>query len=188
MGNKDVYGLCDGNVAYQLHFIVAIEKEWLAPLKYFGVYDDTDYSAITWLGNKYDQEELLFAQLRDDLADRILNAWLEHRQTRTLAFCSSIKQADFLSNYFNHNGYRTISLNSKNKNISRKEAIQKLTNQEIDIIFTVDLFNEGVDIPSVDTLLFARPTESLTIFTQQVGRGLRLHDGKEYCHIIDFDR
>ncbi|WLD94462.1 DEAD/DEAH box helicase family protein [Alkalihalobacillus sp. AL-G] len=185
MDNKDVYGICDGNVAYQLHFIEAIEKDWLTPFKYYGVYDDTDYSAITWLGNKYDQEELLIAQFRDDLAQRMLEAWCKHRQTRTLGFCSSIRQANFLSNYFKKQGYRTISLHSKTIEMSREEAIHKLTNKQLDIIFTVDLFNEGVDIPSIDTLLFARPTESLTVFTQQVGRGLRLHEGKKYCHIID---
>ncbi|MEQ6389228.1 DEAD/DEAH box helicase family protein [Bacillaceae bacterium S4-13-58] len=185
MDGKDVYAICDGNVAFQMHFIEAIEKGWLAPFHYYGVYDDTDYSQITWLGSKYDQGELLAAQLREDLAQTILEGWEKHKQSRTLAFCSSIKQAQFLSNHFNQNGYHTISLTSGTVDISRDEAIQKLENGELDVIFTVDLFNEGVDIPPVDTLLFARPTESLTVFTQQVGRGLRLHNEKTHCNIID---
>ena len=185
MDNKDVYGICDGNVAYQMHFIEAIQNDWLTPFRYFGVYDETDYSKVTWLGNKYDQEELLAAQVKDEVADKILSAWLEHKQSRSLGFCSSIVQANFLTEYFNNKGYKAISLHSKSRDYSRKDAIDALTNGDVDIIFTVDLFNEGVDIPPVDTLLFARPTESLTIFTQQVGRGLRLFNGKEYCNIID---
>jgi superfamily II DNA or RNA helicase len=183
--NKDVYALCDGNVAFRLDFIDAIRQKWLAPFTYFGVYDDTDYNQITWLGNRYDEEELLTAQLRNELAEKILNAWKEKKQTRTLGFCSSIKQANFLSNYFNHHGYQTVSLHSQQQGMSRKRVISQLSKGEIDVIFTVDLFNEGVDIPTVDTLLFVRPTESLTVFTQQIGRGLRLAPGKEVCVIID---
>lgn len=183
--NKDVYAICEGNVAFRLDFLDAINRQWLSPFKYFGVYDDTDYSQITWLGNRYDEEELLQAQLREELALKVLRSWENNKQTKTLGFCSSIRQADFLSRYFNKHGYETVSLHSQQNNISRSIAISKLTNGEIDIIFTVDLFNEGVDIPAVDTLLFIRPTESLTVFTQQIGRGLRLHPGKEKCVIID---
>jgi superfamily II DNA or RNA helicase/HKD family nuclease len=183
--NKDVYAICDGNVAFRLDFLDAIERKWLAPFKYYGVYDDTDYSQITWLGTRYDEEELLQAQLREDHAEKILRVWEDKKQTRTLGFCSSIKQANFLSTFFNQHGYRTVSLHSQQVGISRKTAIQQLNRGELDVIFTVDLFNEGVDIPAVDTLLFVRPTESLTVFTQQIGRGLRLHDGKETCVIID---
>ncbi|NWQ43317.1 DEAD/DEAH box helicase family protein [Bacillus sp. EB106-08-02-XG196] len=183
--NKDVYALCDGNVAFRLDFLEAINRHWLAPFTYYGVYDDTDYSQITWLGNRYAEEELLQVQLREDLAQEILKAWEDKKQNRTLGFCSSIKQADYLSNYFNKHGYHTVSLHSQQTGISRNLAISQLAKGELDIIFTVDLFNEGVDIPAVDTLLFVRPTESLTVFTQQVGRGLRLHSNKEKCVIID---
>jgi len=183
--NKDVYALCDGNVAFRLDFLEAIERKWLAPFQYYGVYDDTDYRQITWLGTRYDEAELLRAQLREDLAAKIINAWEERKQTRTIGFCSSIKQANFLSSYFNQHGYKTVSLHSQQIGVNRATAIPQLEKGELDVIFTVDLFNEGVDIPAVDTLLFVRPTESLTVFTQQIGRGLRLHEGKEYCTIID---
>ncbi len=183
--NKDVYAICDGNVAFRLDFLDAIQRKWLAPFKYFGVYDDTDYSRITWLGNRYDEEELLQLQLRDEMAEKILQAWIDKKQTRTIGFCSSIRQANFLSNYFNSKGFKTVALHSKQVEMGRQDAIQGLTNGEMDVIFTVDLFNEGVDIPSVDTLLFVRPTESLTVFTQQIGRGLRLHDSKSHCAVID---
>ncbi|MGG3802676.1 DEAD/DEAH box helicase family protein [Metabacillus fastidiosus] len=183
--NKDVYSICNGNVAYRIDFLEAIEKDWLAPFQYYGVFDDTDYSEITWLGTRYDEEELSQVQLKDEMAEKILKVWEKYKQTRTIVFCSSIRQAMFLAEYFNQNGYQTISLHSKQNEYRREDVITFLENGEIDAIFTVDLFNEGVDIPSVDTLLFVRPTESLTVFTQQVGRGLRLYSEKEYCVIID---
>ncbi|MDQ0216132.1 superfamily II DNA or RNA helicase/HKD family nuclease [Oikeobacillus pervagus] len=182
---KDVYAICDGNIAYRIDFIEAVQRGWLAPFHYYGVYDDTDYSQIRWLGSKYDQEQLLQAQLKEEMAQKILLAWEEHKQTRSLIFCSSIRQANFLSQFFNRSGYQTVSLHSKQQDIGRKEAINQLEEKKLDAIFTVDLFNEGIDIPSVDTILFARPTESLTVFTQQIGRGLRLHSSKSHCVIID---
>lgn len=185
MDGKDVYAICDGNVAYQLHFIEAIQKGWLCPFHYYGVYDATDYSQLTWLGTKYDESELLEVQLCEDVAIGIYEAWMRHKQTRTIAFCSSIMQANFLSDYFGGQGVASLSLHSDTRSMTRPEAIRRLESEELQVIFTVDLFNEGTDIPSVDTLLFVRPTQSLTIFTQQVGRGLRLHEGKQACVIID---
>ncbi|MFC5648612.1 DEAD/DEAH box helicase family protein [Paenibacillus solisilvae] len=185
MDGKDVFALCGGNVAFQLHFLEAIKRQWLCPFRYYGVYDETDYTAISWIGSRYDEEELLAAQLRDEMAETIFNAWKQHKQTRTIAFCSSIRQANFLTSYFIQQGIPCLSLHSRTTEMSRSEAINKLTRGSMEVIFTVDLFNEGVDIPAVDTLLFVRPTESLTIFTQQIGRGLRLHMGKAYCTIID---
>lgn len=185
MDGKDVYALCDGNVAYQIHFIEAIRRGWLSPFQYFGVYDETDYSTIRWLGTHYDDEQLTAAQLKQTLAGKIYDAWIEHKQTRTISFCSSIRQADFLAVYFQDRGVSAVSLHSGTVGMTREEAITRLTRGDIEVIFTVDLFNEGVDIPSVDTLLFVRPTESLTVFTQQVGRGLRLSEQKSHCTIID---
>lgn len=185
MDGKDVYAICDGNVAYQLHFIEAIQRQWLAPFRYYGIYDETDYSKITWLGTRYDPTELLAVQINEQRAEKVIRAWEKYKQTRTLSFCSSIQQAQFLSTYFNDQGYKTLALHSQTIHISRQEAIRQLERREIEVIFTVDLFNEGIDIPSVDTLLFIRPTESLTVFTQQMGRGLRLAPGKEHCVIID---
>ncbi|MFD3260749.1 DEAD/DEAH box helicase family protein [Paenibacillus lentus] len=185
MDGKDVYALCDGNVAYQMHFIEAIRRQWLAPFQYYGVFDETDYSAIRWLGTRYDEEQLLSAQLQESQAERIYEAWMKNKQTRTIAFCSSIRQADFLADAFHRRGISVLSLHSRTVEMSRAEAISRLSEGRLEVIFTVDLFNEGTDIPSVDTLLFVRPTESLTVFTQQVGRGLRLSEGKTHCVIID---
>ena len=160
MDGKDVYALCDGNVAYQIHFIEAIRRGWLFPFQYYGVYDDTDYSSIRWLGTHYDDEQLTAAQLRESLADNIYDAWNEHKQTRTIGFCSSIRQADFLTGYFQDKGVAAVSLHSGAIGMTRGEAIDRLDRGDLEIIFTVDLFNEGVDIPSVDTLLFC-PTDRI---------------------------
>ncbi len=185
MDGRDVYALCDGNVAYQMHFIEAITRGWLSPFRYYGIYDDTDYSQITWLGSRYEEQELLDTQLRRDRAELVWKAWSDHKQSRSLGFCSSIRQADFLTEFFMEQGVRALSLHSRTSGMTRPNAIRALTDGELDIIFTVDLFNEGVDIPGVDTLLFVRPTESLTVFTQQMGRGLRLAEGKTHCVIVD---
>ncbi|GKV65195.1 MULTISPECIES: DEAD/DEAH box helicase family protein [unclassified Sporosarcina] len=185
LDNKDVYSLCDGNEAISIHFLDAIRKNWLSPFIYHGVLDETDYSQLKWRNNRYDEEELLRLQLRESYAEAVLNAWKEHKQSRTIGFCSSIRQAVFLSDYFKEAGYRSLALHGTIDRHTRTTAKEKLESGELDIIFTVDLFNEGIDIPSVDTLLFARPTESLTVFTQQIGRGLRIADGKSHCVIID---
>ncbi|SDG74703.1 PLD-like domain-containing protein [Planococcus glaciei] len=186
MDNKDVYALCDGNVAISVHFLDAIERNWLAPFNYYGVYDDTDYSAIPWRGTRYDEQELLQVQLREDFAQKIFDEWKRYKQTRTIVFCSSVKQAVYMSNFFRHQGTSSIALHGESHPEERKTARTKLDSGELEIIFTVDLFNEGVDIPKVDTLLFIRPTESLSVYTQQIGRGLRISEGKSHCVIIDF--
>ena len=185
LDNKDVYSLCDGNEAISIHFLDAIRQNWLSPFIYYGVLDETDYSELKWRNNRYDEEELLSLQMRDSYADATLTAWKEHKQSRTIGFCSSVRQAVFLSEYFQQAGYRSLALNGSTNRETRVAARSMLESGQLDIIFTVDLFNEGVDIPSVDTLLFARPTESLTVFTQQIGRGLRLAAGKSHCVIID---
>ncbi|MDT3429247.1 superfamily II DNA or RNA helicase [Paenibacillus forsythiae] len=185
MDGQDVYALCNGNVAYQIHFIEAIRRNWLAPFQYYGVYDDTDYAVIRWLGTRYDEEQLAEAQLRESRAEKIYEAWNRYKQSRTITFCSSIRQADFLSEFFRSQGVASLSLHSGTREMARPEAIRLLQEGKLSVIFTVDLFNEGTDIPAVDTLLFVRPTESLTVFTQQIGRGLRLAEGKSHCAIID---
>lgn len=186
MDNKDVYALCDGNVAISIHFLDAIERNWLAPFQYYGVYDDTDYSAIPWRGTRYDEEELLQIQLREDFAEKIFTEWNRYKQTRTIGFCSSVKQAVYMNHFFQRKGIRSIALHGGSHSSERRTARTKLETGELEMIFTVDLFNEGVDIPKVDTLLFIRPTESLAVYTQQIGRGLRIAEGKSHCVIIDF--
>ncbi len=92
---RDIYSICDGNVAYRIDFMEAIQHGWLSPFHYYGVHDDTDYSQIRWIGNKYDREELTQIQLREEIALNILEAWKKYKKTRTIVFCSSIRQAVF---------------------------------------------------------------------------------------------
>ena len=134
---------------------------------------------------KFDETELDNNLNTDLRADYIFNSWKKLKQTRTLAFCSSIKQSDFMANFFLKQNIRAVSVHSKSK-VNRSDAIAKLKTNEIDIIFSVDLFNEGIDIPAVDTILMIRPTESKIIFLQQFGRGLRKAEGKEVVKVIDF--
>lgn len=185
LDNKDVYALCDGNVAASIHFIDAIRNEWLAPFVYYGIRDPIDYDYISWRNKRYDEQQLLQEQLKDQYALAAYDAWYEHKQTKSLGFCSSVVQANFMSEFFKSKGVAALALHGESPPLERRTAIEQLERGELDIIFTVNLFNEGVDIPSVDTLLFARPTESLTVFTQQIGRGLRLFPSKSHCVIID---
>lgn len=186
LDNKDVYALCDGNVALEIHFIDAITQNWLSSFEYYGVKDEIDYSQIRWLGNHYDENELTLLQMQQSIAENVFKNWLKYKQTRTIGFCSSVKQAKFLKDYFKVQGVNAEVLTGTNTRSDRKAIRERLIAGQLEIIFTVDLFNEGVDIPTVDTLLFVRPTESLAIFTQQIGRGLRKVEGKEKCVIIDF--
>lgn len=186
LDHKDVFALCDGNVALEVHFLDAIARGWLSAFHYYGVRDVVDYTQIRWLGTHYDEEELTAAQRDEQVLATIYAQWCKLRQTRTIGFCSSVRQAQALAHYFSSRGVRARALVGTNTRRERKEGREQLMAGAVDILFTVDLFNEGVDIPNVDTLLFVRPTESLAIFTQQIGRGLRLADGKEKCVIIDF--
>ncbi|WP_052461708.1 DEAD/DEAH box helicase family protein [Sporosarcina koreensis] len=185
LDNKDVYSLCDGNVALSVNFFEAIRNGWLSPFVYYGVFDETDYSGLSFRNNRYDEEELLQLQIQTDYAAAVCAAWCKHKQTRTLAFCSSVRQVQFLSSYFAQKGVRSVALHGSSERTVRTTARERLETGQLDIIFTVDLFNEGVDIPRTDTLLFVRPTESTAVFTQQIGRGLRLANGKSQCVIID---
>ncbi|WP_240544505.1 DEAD/DEAH box helicase family protein [Exiguobacterium algae] len=181
----DVYALCDDNVAFQMHFTEAIEESFLTPFHYVGIYDEIDYSQIRLInGRRYDQDELLAEQLKESVAQKIYEAWQTHHQSRALGFCSSVVQAEYLADYFRLQGVQAVALHSQAE-YDRAEVIHQLKQGQLDIIFAVNLFNEGVDIPEIDTLLFCRPTESLTVFTQQIGRGLRLSKGKTHCTIID---
>ncbi len=163
----------------------AIARGWLAPFWYRGVYDPVDYTAIRWRNSHYDDEELARAQTQTNHGEAVFRAWQAHRQTRTLAFCTSVRHAEFLTQQFAGHGVKSANLHAQSGWRQRQEAISDLAAGRLEIIFSVDLFNEGVDIPSVDTMLLIRPTESSVVFIQQLGRGLRLQTGKTHCSVID---
>ena len=184
--NVDILQYCGNNEIYRKDLIDGIDLELLCNFEYHGINDKyVDYTKITWRNRKFDLEELDESLNSDGRTSYIFEKWESLKQSRTLGFCSSIKHCEHMSAYFNNKGYKTLSVHSQSA-VNREGAINKLKNGEVDVLFTVDLFNEGVDIPEIDTLLMARPTESKIIFIQQLGRGLRLHSNKNVVRVVDF--
>ncbi|NMP23642.1 DEAD/DEAH box helicase family protein [Sulfobacillus harzensis] len=183
--NKDVYALCDGNLVYQVSLSEAINRGWLAPFSYFGVADPIDYTQVTWRGTHYDEGELTKAQLQGRYGDTVVDAWMRYHGQRTLVFCSSRSQSRYLAERLRDAGVRALHVDGMTTAGERRRAVSQLFEGAVDVICSVDLFNEGVDIPAVDTILLARPTDSMVVFLQQIGRGLRLTQGKTRCAIID---
>ena len=184
--NVDILQFLHNNLLYRKDLIDGVNLELLSNFDYYGVNDKhVDYTKITWRGKKFDELELENKLNTRKRAEYIYHHWLSLKQTRTLAFCSSIKHSDFMSSYFNSFGIKTLSMHSKSE-ISRSESIKKLREGKIEVLFSVDLFNEGVDIPAVDTILMIRPTDSKIIFLQQFGRGLRKAEGKNKVVVVDF--
>ncbi|MDP4984250.1 DEAD/DEAH box helicase family protein, partial [Pseudoalteromonas tunicata] len=181
-----------GVIAAEIRLPEAINQRHLCPFQYFGLDDDIDLSKVSWRGGRYDISELsnLYTgennranRIISSLADIVTNV----HDIKALAFCVSQDHAEFMAGQFNLKGINADVLTSKNTN-ERAQKQQALRQGEIQILCVVDIFNEGVDIPEVDTLLFLRPTESLTLFLQQLGRGLRLPDNsqKQCCTVLDF--
>jgi superfamily II DNA or RNA helicase/HKD family nuclease len=163
MDGADVYAICHHNVAFQMHFSAAMAEGFLTPFHYYGIHDTIDYSQIRRIGPTYDASQLEHRQLDREVADNIYHSWEKHRQTKTIGFCSSIKQAEYLAKVFREKGTRVFELTGQATN--RAQHMQAFEQGEIDVLFTVDLFNGGVDIPKVDKLLFCRPTEFVAIYT-----------------------
>ncbi len=190
MDKKNIFEICDFNMVYEADLFSAINRGWLCPFNYMGIYDYTvDYGNITYLNGKYAEKELESALSVASRADLIYKHYQAHKCTRTLAFCSTIKHADYMASYFNEHGTRSACVHSDSSSMHHMErnmAVNQLMKGELEIIFSVDMLNEGVDIPRVDLLLFLRPTESATVFLQQLGRGLRLADGKRNLKVLDF--
>lgn len=190
MDKKNIFEICDFNLVYDADLFSAINRGWLCPFKYFGIYDYTvNYNNITWMNGKYLDRELEKALSVGSRADLIFKHYKAHKRNRTLAFCSSISHADFMAEYFSKLGTKAACVHSNSSSkfyMDRTEAISKLASGQLEIIFSVEMLNEGVDIPAVDLLLLLRPTESPTVFLQQLGRGLRLSADKKDLKVLDF--
>jgi len=185
---SDILHFCDDNLVFSEGLFDGIEAKLLCPFHYHGIGDEmVDYQEISWRNGKFDPNQLLHQLATTSRASHNLEQWRIYRQNRTLAFCISKKHADFMSDYFNRNGVSSVSVHSDSE-MPRNVALEQLRQGEIDILFSVDLFNEGVDLPSIDTVMMLRPTESKIIFLQQLGRGLRTHpeSGKERLVVLDF--
>lgn len=187
----DVYKEFNHNIAYEIRLEQALEENFLCPFHYFGITD------ITFEGETIEENTKLreFSKLTCDERVNYIIKQIEffgHSGTATngLVFCSSKREAQVLSEKFNEKGYFTIALTGEDSQEKREEAINRLTSknvdEKIDYIFTVDIFNEGVDIPEINQVIMLRPTESPIVFVQQLGRGLRKSTDKEYVVILDF--
>ncbi|MDN3652348.1 DUF3427 domain-containing protein [Thalassotalea ponticola] len=179
-----------GVIAAEIRLPEAINRRHLCPFQYFGIDDDTDLRNISWSRGRYDIAQLTNLYTHNQQRVNKIYQTLQELITsisnmRALAFCVSKEHAEYMRKQFMLKGVKCDSLTSDNSQ-DRGQKQQALRSGEINILFVVDIFNEGVDIPEVDTLLFLRPTESLTIFLQQLGRGLRLADDKEICTVFDF--
>ena len=177
-------------IAAEIRLPEAINQRHLSPFQYFAIDDDTDLTKISWSQGRYDIAELTHLYTyNDQRVLRILQSLQEvvtdSSHMRALAFCVSKEHAKFMAQKFTLYNIACGVLTSDNRN-EREVMQQQLKSKQINVLFVVDIFNEGVDIPELDTLLFLRPTESLTIFLQQLGRGLRLTNDKECCTILDF--
>jgi superfamily II DNA or RNA helicase len=177
-------------IAAEIRLPEAINQRHLSPFQYFAIDDDTDLTKISWSKGRYDIAELTHLYTyNDQRVLRILQSLQEVvtdiSQMRALAFCVSKEHAKFMAQKFTLHNIACDVLTSDNSK-DREIQQQRLKSKQINVLFVVDIFNEGVDIPELDTLLFLRPTESLTIFLQQLGRGLRLTNDKECCTILDF--
>ena len=190
MDGKNIYELCDYNVPYEISLKDAINRGILVPFRYYGIYDDTDYSGLHLVRGRYDDKELNETYIgnvrRHDL---IFKNYCKYGSGRALGFCCSRAHAEEMAEEFNRRGVCAAAVCSSPEgefSEDRAEAVRKLKAGQIKVIFCVDMFNEGVDIPQLEMVMFLRPTQSPVVFLQQLGRGLRKAPGKEYLTVLDF--
>lgn len=190
MDGKNIYEICDYNVPYEISLKEAINKGMLVPFHYYGIYDETDYSSLHIVKGRYDEKELNETYIGNvKRYDLIYKYYKKYPSKRALGFCCSRQHAEDMAKEFCKRGIASVAVYSNGDgefSEDRDKAIEKLKNQEIKVIFSVDMFNEGVDIAALDMVMFLRPTESPIVFLQQLGRGLRTSKGKEYLNVLDF--
>lgn len=180
----------DGSPAVEMRLWHALDLQLLAPFEYFACDDETDLQNVPW--NRADEKKALDGLFTGNhfRARLIVNEWrrlcANPSQSRAIAFCVSVDHARFMTEQFNNVGLPALCLTGQSSSEERTAAPHKLSRGEVCVLVTVDLYNEGVDLPFVDTLLMLRPTQSPVLFQQQIGRGLRLFKGKESCLVLDF--
>ncbi|RLA44480.1 MAG: DUF3427 domain-containing protein, partial [Gammaproteobacteria bacterium] len=182
----DLLGLCGENLVYRCDLVAGINRDLLCPFRYYGVPDDIDFSNIPWRSGRFDPEQLEFAVATERRAQNAYDQWRKRAQERTLAFCVSKRHSDFMTEYFAARGVRAAAVHSGPSSAPRTQSLQELESSELQIIFAVDMFNEGVDVPAIDTVMMLRPTESKILWLQQLGRGLRRADAKSHLNVIDY--
>lgn len=196
MDGKNVLDYFDGRIAAEIRLPEAIDRKLLSPFQYFGVTDTVDLNGLRWTRGGYEKSELdnvyvinrAVAEKRAAMiADALRKYVTDMDDVKGLGFCVSVKHAKFMSEFFNSSALiPSMYLTGESSDEERATAKKRLTSGEVKFIFVVDIYNEGVDIPEVNTVMFLRPTESLTVFLQQLGRGLRLAPDKECLTVLDF--
>jgi superfamily II DNA or RNA helicase len=188
---RDLLVRFDGRFASELRLWDALEAGLLCPFQYFGLHDNTDISHVPWSQRGYDTDALERVYTADDarvhlVIRELVQKHSDVRAMRALGFCVSIAHANFMARKFNDAGIPALAISAVSQKEERRTALHRLRAREINVLFAVDLFNEGIDVPQIDTVLFLRPTESATVFLQQLGRGLRRADGKDCLTVLDF--
>jgi len=182
----DLLTLCGNNLVYRCDIAEGIRADLLCPFRYFGVPDLVDYRNIPWRNKKFDEDELTNAVATQARAQNALEQHQKRGGKRTLAFCVSTRHADFMADFLRAKGIAAVAVHSGQSSAPRAESLQKLKDGILSIICTVDMFNEGVDVPELDTVMMLRPTESRIVWLQQFGRGLRRSDPEKKLAVIDY--
>ena len=190
MDGEDITLDFDGVISAEIRLDDALNKGLLCPFHYYGITDSVDYSEVAWDKGHYVASELSKIYTFNDARTEVILRSLKHYVTnvhdvRALCFCVDQQHAKYMASKFTLCGLKAEVLTSENSQM-RTVLYNRLKNKKINYLFVVDMFNEGVDIPEVDTILFLRPTESLTVFIQQFGRGLRKANGKTHVDIFDY--
>jgi superfamily II DNA or RNA helicase/diadenosine tetraphosphate (Ap4A) HIT family hydrolase len=182
----DLLTLCDDNLVYRCDVAEGIRRERLCPFVYFGVPDVADYSQITWRRGRFDEAQLSQAVQTRQRANHVIEQHRLHAGKRTLVFCVSQSHADFMSAKFSEAGLKAVAVHTGTGSAPRAASLQALREGDLAVICAVDLFNEGVDMPELDTVMMLRPTESRIVWLQQFGRGLRLSQPGKRLTVIDY--
>lgn len=191
MDGKDILSLCDYNIVDEIGIKEALEEDLIVPFHYFGVNDYTiNYDNIPYKNGKYNEkillENLLLNTRTDYIVKKINKFGFDGDELSAVAFCQNIEHAFFMKEEFSKKGYKSAVITANTSSNERSEILEKFKNKKIEILCVVDILNEGIDIPTINLLLFLRPTMSSTIFIQQIGRGLRKAKNKDFVTIIDF--
>lgn len=182
----DVASIFDDNLAYHASIGDGIAEESLVPFHYIGIKDTVDFRQIPWRNGRFDPAELEERVIRSERMERLWSAMQTHPARRTLVFCCSRRHAIFTRDWLKAKGMTSAAVISGVGGDSYGESLQRLRSGDLQTLCVVDMFNEGLDIPAVDCVVMLRPTESKVIFLQQLGRGLRVTDGKSHLIVIDF--
>lgn len=187
----DVREFFDGRTAVELRLWDALGADLLCPFHYFAVSDNTDLRGVTWTRGRYDENELENVYTGNDARAQIVLTQLRDKvldlsSMRALGFCVGVEHARYMAAVFQRAGLQARAVSGDTPVLEREQALRDLRDRKVNILFAADLFNEGLDLPDVDTILFLRPTESATVFLQQLGRGLRRTRDKAVLTVLDF--